>query len=131
MEGEELRESAHEVAQSLPGSELCQPFGPDWEVYKVRGKIFALLTNSRGPQMLNLKVDPEDGEVLRRQYTFITPGYHMNKRHWVTVKPGEGLDAALVRELLTISYLLVVEGLPRAGRPVDPAGYAVAVGLVQ
>ncbi len=124
-----MRACAHEVAQALPGSELCQPFGPDWEVYKVRGRIFALLTQAFGPQILNLKVDPEDGEALRHQYPFITPGYHMNKRHWVTVQPGEGLEAALVRELLTISYLLVVERLPRAVRPVDPATYAVAAGL--
>ncbi|WP_234042885.1 MmcQ/YjbR family DNA-binding protein [Actinomyces weissii] len=129
MDGEQLYQCAHEVAQGLPGSGLEQPFGPRWDVYKVRGKIFALLTSSTGPQMLNVKVDPPDGVALRRQYPFIAPGYHMSKRHWVTVTPGEGLETALVEELVTTSYLLVVEGLPRAVRPVDPQRYAVAAGL--
>ncbi|VEG30086.1 Uncharacterized protein conserved in bacteria [Actinomyces howellii] len=129
MNGDDLRETAHSVAQELPGSELTRPFGPDWDVYKVRGKVFALLTRSAGPQMLTVKADPEDGEALRRQYADIAPGYHMNKRHWVTLTPGESISPGLVREVLTISYLLVVEGLPRARRPVDPAAYAEAAGL--
>ena len=79
--------------------------------------------------MLTLKADPEDGAVLRRQYADIAPGYHMNKRHWITLTPGESLDADLVRELVVVSYLLVVEGLARRTRPVDPAAYARAAGL--
>ena len=129
MDADELCALAHEVAQELPGSELMNPFGPDWDVYKVRGKVFALLTASAGPQMLTVKADPEDGEALRLQYADVVPGYHMNKRHWVTLTPGASLDAGLVREVVTISYLLVVEGLPCARRPVDPAAYAKAAGL--
>lgn len=129
MDAQQLCRCAHEAAQGQPGSVLEQPFGPDWDVYKVRGKVFALLTSVTGSQMLNVKVDPPDGEALRRQYPCIRPGYHMNKRHWVTVTPGEDLTAALVKELVTVSYLLVVEGLPRAVRPVDPQRYAIAAGL--
>nr|WP_316249155.1 hypothetical protein [Brachybacterium sp. Z12] len=47
----------------------------------------------------------------------------MNKRHWITLEPGGGLDAEFVRELVTDSYLLVVDGLPRAKRPVDPDSF--------
>lgn len=53
----------------------------------------------------------------------------MNKRHWIALRPGSGIDDELVRELVTVSYLLVVEKLPRAVRPVDPALYARAAGL--
>ena len=129
MNADELRARAHEVARTLPGSQLDRPFGPDWDVYKVRGRIFALLTETTGPQMLTLKADPQDGAALRRQYADIAPGYHMNKRHWITLTPGESLDADLVRELVVVSYLLVVEGLARRARPVDPAAYARAAGL--
>lgn len=129
MNDDGLRERVHEIATELPGSELGNPFGPEWDVYKVRGKVFVLLTGTAGPQMVNVKADPEDGEALRRQYAEISAGYHMNKRHWITLRSGDGIDAGLVRELVTVSYLLVVEGLPRAVRPVDPAVYARAAGL--
>lgn len=118
-----LREIAVEQAEELPGSELVHPFGPDWDVYKVRGKIFMLLTESVGPQMVILKSDPEDSLALREAHPDITPGYHMNKRHWITLSPGKSLDERLVRETVLDSYLLVVATLPRARRPVDPATY--------
>lgn len=130
MDSVELTRIARERADELPGSELGQPFGPDWDVYKVRGKVFALLTEVTGEPMVTLKADPEESVALRAAHAEIAPGYHMNKRHWITLTAGEGLDAALVRELLTISYLLVVEGLPRAVRPVNPAEYARAAGIV-
>ena len=55
VNADELRARAHEVARTLPGSQLDRPFGPDWDVYKVRGRIFALLTETTGPQMLTLR----------------------------------------------------------------------------
>ena len=47
----------------------------------------------------------------------------MNKQHWITLRPGGSIRKPLVDELVTESYLLVVENLPRAKRPVDPATY--------
>ncbi|MER6066853.1 hypothetical protein ABT167_38160 [Streptomyces sp. NPDC001792] len=44
----------------------------------------------------------------------------MNKKHWITVKPAADIGQALVDSLVTESYLLVVAGLPRHSRPVDP-----------
>ena len=67
-----------------------------------------------------LKADPRDAEALLEAFPQITPGYHMNKRHWITLTPGDGLGEEFVRELVTDPYLLVVEGLPRAQRPVEP-----------
>lgn len=86
----------------------------------MRGKVFMLLSlHGEGP-IVNLKARPADSTVLRGAYPEITPGYHMNKRHWNTVRAGGTLDPALFEDLITESYLLVVEGLPRAKRPVDP-----------
>ena len=74
MNADELRARAHEIARALPGSQFDRPFGPDWDVYRVRGRIFALLTETTGPQMLTLKADPQDGAALRHQYADIAPG---------------------------------------------------------
>ncbi|MGO1978989.1 MmcQ/YjbR family DNA-binding protein [Brachybacterium tyrofermentans] len=123
MDGEALQEIAHRRAEELPAAEATRPFGPEYDVFKVVGKMFLLFTEVRGEQIVVLKADPRDSEALRQAHRDITPGYHMNKRHWITLEPGGGLDAELVRELVTESYLLVVEKLPRAKRPVDPGTF--------
>lgn len=120
MDGNALLELADARARELPGATLCNPFGPEWEVYKVRGRIFLLMTALAGEPIVTVKASPADGEALRQTYPEITPGYHMDKRHWVTLAPGPALDAALVQDLVAESYLLVVAKLPRAARPVDP-----------
>src|SRR5690349_11734984 len=123
MNGSTLHQSAAGCAQQLPAAGLEHPFGPDWEVYKVRGKVFLLLTEVPGRPVVILKADPAEARALREQYPQITPGYHMNKQHWITVESGEGIDQELVRELVTDSYRLVVAHLPQAERPVDPHTY--------
>jgi predicted DNA-binding protein (MmcQ/YjbR family) len=126
VNGTELQDSAREMAEELPASTVCHPFGPEHEVYKVRGKVFMLLTDVVGAPVVTLKTEPEDSTALRAAHDEITPGYHMNKRHWITIGPGESMDRTLVRELVTDSYRLVVAGLPRAERPVDPDTFGAA-----
>ena len=123
MIGEELQERARARVDELPGASLEHPFGPDWEVFKVRDKVFMLMTEVTGEPIVILKSDPEDGRALQEQHDDITPGYHMNKKHWITLHPSGDLPAQLVDELVMDSYLLVVENLPRAKRPVDPATF--------
>ena len=123
MNGEELQEHARARVRELPGADLEHPFGPGWDVYKVRDKVFMLLTDVTGEPIVILKTDPEDGTVLREQHEGITTGYHMSKKHWITLHPGGNLQKHLVEDLVTESYLLVVENLPRAERPVDPATF--------
>ncbi|MFC8793242.1 MmcQ/YjbR family DNA-binding protein [Streptomyces cinereoruber] len=91
------------------------PFGPDTSVFKVAGKLFALSALDSEPLRVNLKCDPDEAVRLREEHPAITPGYHMNKRHWNTVTVG-GLPAPMVRELVEDSYDLVVAGLPKAVR---------------
>lgn len=128
MDGDALQEIARARAEELPAAVVTHPFGPEYDVAKVVGRMFLLLTEVRGERIVVLKADPRDSEALRQAHSDITPGYHMNKRHWITLEPGGELDAELVRELVTESYLLVVEGLPRARRPVDPGSFGARPG---
>lgn len=123
MQGEPLQQHARDRSEELPGTGLEHPFGPDWDVFKVRGKVFMLLTEVTGHPIVILKADPEDGVALRAQHDDITTGYHMNKRHWITLHLGGRLQQQLVADLVTESYLLVVGNLPRAQRPVDPKAF--------
>jgi predicted DNA-binding protein (MmcQ/YjbR family) len=126
MNGTTLQRFAAECAEGLPRTELEHPFGPDWEVFKVGGKVFMLMTEVPGRPVVILKADPGEAHALREQYSQITPGYHMNKKHWITLEGGAGVDQRLVRELVTDSYLLVVAHLPKAERPVDPHTYGTS-----
>jgi predicted DNA-binding protein (MmcQ/YjbR family) len=74
-----------------------------------------------------LKADPEDSNVLRQSHRDITPGYHMNKKHWITLEPGETVDKGLVRELVTDSYRLVVADCRRRSNPSIPRASALRV----
>ncbi|WP_405876649.1 MULTISPECIES: MmcQ/YjbR family DNA-binding protein [unclassified Streptomyces] len=126
MNGSTLQTFAAECAEELPAAQLEHPFGPDWEVFKVRGKVFMLMTEVPGRPVVILKADPDEAQALREHNSQITPGYHMNKRHWITLEGGTGVDNDLVRELVTDSYLLVVSHLPKAEQPVDPHTYGTS-----
>ncbi|MQY30644.1 MmcQ/YjbR family DNA-binding protein [Nocardia aurantia] len=119
MRAQQLLSVAQKTAARLPGAVSEQPFGPDWQVYKVGAKVFMLVTEVRGESMVIVKADPDDAIALRHQFPEITPGYHMNKRHWITVTAGDGISARLVRELVTDSHRHVVSGLPVADRPAN------------
>jgi predicted DNA-binding protein (MmcQ/YjbR family) len=95
------------------GAVLEFPFGPDPAVYKVGGKIFALISLNTTPGRMSVKVDPEDGVALRAQYECIIEGYHLNKRHWVTVNFVEEINPSVVHELIIDSHAIVRESLPK------------------
>lgn len=59
------------------------PFDEVTRVYKVGGKMFALIGETR--DTINLKNVPEKNLELRTIFSDVTPGYHMNKTHWNTV----------------------------------------------
>jgi len=88
--------------------EECQPFGPEHLVYKIKGKMFLLLSLDEIPPRVNVKTDPERSIELRESYPDnILPGYHMNKKHWNTLVLNARLSPSLVQELITASYALV------------------------
>lgn len=92
------------------------PFGPGIWVYKVRGKVFALVPWDANPPSVSLKCDPVRAMELRAIYPAITAGYHLNKRHWNTLVLDGSIPLAEVQWQIDHSYQLVVKGLPRALR---------------
>lgn len=90
------------------------PFDEQTLVFKVMGKMFALCGLEHHPSRVNLKCDPERSVSLREQYPEgVLPGYHMSKLHWNTVMLEHALPEHLIRELIDLSYDLVVQGLTR------------------
>ena len=98
------------------GAAETYPFGPDTAVYKVGGKMFALLPHSADPPRLSLKCDPEWSNLLRNAYDSVQPGYHLNKKHWNTIVLDGSVSDDELSELIEHSHQLVVESLPQRVR---------------
>ncbi len=92
------------------------PFGPEVMVYKVMGKMFALVFWGESSLRINLKCDPDLAMHFRALYKAVTPGYHMNKRHWNTITLDGSILDDEIHAMINDSYSLVVRGLKKADR---------------
>jgi predicted DNA-binding protein (MmcQ/YjbR family) len=109
-------EAISEFASEFAGVVEEQPFGPDVDVLKVGGKIFAILSPESSPEAISLKCDPDLAIDLRHQYSTVIPGYHLNKRHWNTVHLDGSIPDDVILRMVTHSYEQVVAGLPKSVR---------------
>jgi len=92
------------------------PFDFSTLVLKVGSKIFLLTDIDADVLRLNLKCDPALALYLRSQYPQITPGYHMNKKHWNTVIVDGHIPDDEIYRLIDHSYELVFTGLKKSER---------------
>jgi len=92
--------------------EECLPFDDNTLVFKVVGKMFCL-TDLEKFEGVNIKCEPEKAITLREQYSDVTAGFHMNKKHWNTVKTNNNLPDTLIKQWITDSYWLVVNSLKK------------------
>ena len=97
------------------GAQESSPFGPGALVMKVAGKIFAIISDQADPPDISLKCEPDLAVTWRDSYDAVSPGYHLNKRHWNTVVADGTADAELP-DWIDDSYDLVVASLPRRVR---------------
>jgi predicted DNA-binding protein (MmcQ/YjbR family) len=104
------------ACSAKPGAAEDYPFGDEVAVFKVVGRMFALVPLGQTPASVSLKCDPDLAVGLRGRYAGITPGYHLNKRHWNTVTLDGSVPDEEVLELLDHSYDLVVARLTKAQR---------------
>lgn len=111
-----LHQIAARVATQLPEVSLSEPFGDGCLVHKIFDKVFMLSLHLNGHAIINLKVQPEHGAMLRDLYPYIRTGWHMNKQHWISIFADEDLDAQLVQDLVLNSYELVVAKLKKVER---------------
>jgi predicted DNA-binding protein (MmcQ/YjbR family) len=109
-------EKISDLASELTGVVEEQPFGPEVDVLKVGGKMFAILSPNALPESISLKCDPDFAIELRRRHAAVTPGYHLNKRHWNTVHLDGSIPDDEVLHMVTHSYELVVTALPKSVR---------------
>ncbi len=109
MNIEELRE----YCISKKGATESLPFGPETLVFKVINKAFLLVGMDESPLQFNVKCESEKAIELREKYSCVIPGYHMNKKHWNTIIADGSVSIHILREWITDSYNLVVNGLTK------------------
>lgn len=96
-----------EYVLSMPNAKLDYPFGEEVAVYKIKDKMFALVTEGKDPVRISLKCDPELSKILREKYETVLEGYHLNKKHWNTIILSGQLPWDEVQALIRHSYYLV------------------------
>jgi predicted DNA-binding protein (MmcQ/YjbR family) len=103
-----------DLCLTFQGTEETFPFGFETSVFKVAGKMFALSRLDSEPLSVSVKCEPQLAEQLRAAHPCITPGYHLNKRHWNTVLLDGTLPEQMIADLVEDSYDLVVSKMSRA-----------------
>lgn len=107
-------EDLRDYCLTKPGVTESFPFGEDTLVFKVGDKVFLL--TGLADHSFNVKCDPEKAIELREQFNEVMPGYHMNKKHWNTVRTDGSLTNKQLREMIDHSYQLVFAALPKKVR---------------
>lgn len=88
----------------------------NWHRYLIGGKMYAAVCvddKSGEEVLLTLKLEPLEGELLRKQYEDIIPGYYMNKTHWNSVKLNGDVPDEVIRHMMAESYRLIAGSLPK------------------
>lgn len=114
MDRKRLFQSVMEYAQGLNGAEVTYPFDETTLVLKVMGKMFLLA--GEGGSSISLKCNPWKSVELQEIFAFVTPGYHLNKKHWISVEIRPDMPLEFYKELIDHSYEEVVKKLPRKDR---------------
>jgi predicted DNA-binding protein (MmcQ/YjbR family) len=99
-----------------PGSTAGFPFGEEHEVFKVGGKIFAVLHAEESPVGVTFKTGPDLARLLRDHYPSVRPARYFDKRYWNTLTCDGTVPAEEVTELLDTSYDIILDSLKRSDR---------------
>ncbi len=85
---------------------------------KLNGKMFATLVDDSAASKArcNLKCDPDEAVMLRDIFEGVSPGYHMNKRHWNTISLDADVPDGEIERMIEASYRLVFKGLSRTNK---------------
>lgn len=108
MNIEELRE----YCLSIEGTEECLPFDDVTLVYKVMGKMFALIPLDRDLLSISVKCDPEKAIELRERYAAVEAAYHFNKKYWNTIYPNQDMDDKEIKKWIRHSVGEIIRKLP-------------------
>ena len=108
------REDIRKYCSTLKGTREDFPFDFKTLVFKVGDKMYGLTSIDTEELRINLKCDPLLALDLRSRHPQVTPGYHMNKKHWNTVLIDGKLPDEEILRMIAHSYDLVFGKLKKS-----------------
>lgn len=105
-------ESLREYCLSIKGAEESLPFDDVTLVYKVMGKMFALIPLDSEELSISVKCDPDTAIELRERYLAVEEAYHFNKKYWNTIYPNKDMGDAEIKKWILHSVDEVISKLP-------------------
>ncbi len=109
-------EGIREYCLSLPYVTEDMPFGSDYIVFRIGGKIFCCLALILG-NVVQLKWSPEEFDEVIERHSYIHQAWHWHKRHMIQFDLGEtSISNDIVKELIDRAYSYVKGRLPKKVR---------------
>ncbi|MFD2114284.1 MmcQ/YjbR family DNA-binding protein [Paenibacillus yanchengensis] len=87
-------------------------FREDWQChyFSLLGKCFGMMNN----EVITLKGNPDENEMLRITYQDVVPGYYANKTHWNSIYlHTTELSSDEIKHFIDLSYALVYQKLTK------------------
>lgn len=103
------------VTEKMPFGKVASEYGRNLLVFSVLDKWFCFV-NVEVFDFCDIKCAPEQIGELQERYEGIRPGYHMNKKHWISVCFNQDVPDSKILELVRLSYDIVTASLTRKQR---------------
>lgn len=103
------------VHDKMPFEKATSEYDRNLLVFYVLDKWFCFV-NIDVFDFCNIKCDAKQIEELQDRYEGIKPGYHMNKKHWISVYFDKDVSDKTIKDFVRQSYEIVVSALPKQKR---------------
>lgn len=100
------------VHDKMPFEKAASEYDRNLVVFYVADKWFCFM-NVDAFDFCTIKCRPEQIEILQDQYEGVKPGYHMNKKYWISVYFNKDVPDETIRELVKQSYDIVAGSLSK------------------
>ena len=109
-------ETLRDFCLSIKGSEECLPFDDVTLVYKVMGKMFALIPLDTDVLSISVKCNPEIALELRERFMAVEGAYHFNRKYWNTLYLNKDMNDTEIEKWILHSVDEVICKLPKVTR---------------
>lgn len=111
------KEQMHLYMMSKKGTQ--HDFKLEWDAdrYLLEGKMYAYIgQDNKNRPIITLKGDPQWNNDYRAKYSYIVPGYYMNKQHWISIYLDANADDDVIKECIDRAYEVLLSSFSKAKR---------------